>query len=225
MATFDQALSPRLGQRTKSESTVVYRADSDANMPASPFPGQLVFRTDFKILVTYDGTKWVSAHGGSAVTDTGASNWMSLKLTTAVNLTNGGWTRLSGMGLVASAGTMTTVSGDIVCGTAGWYMVHGSVAHVYSAASTPIGVTVDIADSENTTTWPLSVSPTTDGGGAYQLTTTKPGANGTTISTSGPLYVDAGQHIRLWAYQNTGTNPTSLTARDETQLKAFYLGR
>jgi hypothetical protein len=65
--TFDQAQSPRLGQRTPVESTYV-RMFSGTEIPEAAWPGQLIFRSDEKILQVYDGEAeaWTDVAGGVA---------------------------------------------------------------------------------------------------------------------------------------------------------------
>lgn len=58
MATYDQALSPRLGQRVPKEVPTVPVVANAAALPSNPFPGQMVFQKDINQLVTYDGTAW-----------------------------------------------------------------------------------------------------------------------------------------------------------------------
>lgn len=50
--TFDQAQSPRLGQRTQVESTYV-RMFSGVEIPEAAWPGQIIYRTDLQILQVY----------------------------------------------------------------------------------------------------------------------------------------------------------------------------
>ncbi len=63
--TYDQAQSPRLGQRTPVESTYV-RMFTGSEIPEAAWPGQLIFRTDTKILQVYDGEAWEDVAGGVA---------------------------------------------------------------------------------------------------------------------------------------------------------------
>lgn len=63
--TYDQAQSPRLGQRVPVESTYV-RMFSGAEIPEAAWPGQIIFRTDTKILQVFDGDAWEDVAGGVA---------------------------------------------------------------------------------------------------------------------------------------------------------------
>ena len=60
---FDQAQSPRLGQRVPVESTYV-RMFSGEEIPEAAWPGQLIFRSDEQILQIYDGEAWEDITGG-----------------------------------------------------------------------------------------------------------------------------------------------------------------
>lgn len=61
--TYDQAQSPRLGQRSPVESTYV-RMFAGAEIPEAAWPGQLIFRSDEQILQVYDGDAWQDVTGG-----------------------------------------------------------------------------------------------------------------------------------------------------------------
>src|SRR3954470_20702093 len=65
--TYDQAQSPRLGQRTPVESTYV-RMFAGTELPEVSWPGQLIFRSDTGILQVYDGVAqaWLDVGGGVA---------------------------------------------------------------------------------------------------------------------------------------------------------------
>lgn len=71
--TFDQAQSPRLGQRTPIESTIVQIFDVDPATPTADlieaaWPGMLIFRQDIGILQIYNGEMgaWQDVAGGVA---------------------------------------------------------------------------------------------------------------------------------------------------------------
>jgi hypothetical protein len=71
--TYDQAQSPRLGQRTPVESTYVQIFDVDPTTPEADllevaWPGMLIFRSDLHILQIYNGTlnAWEDVAGGVA---------------------------------------------------------------------------------------------------------------------------------------------------------------
>jgi len=69
--TFDQAQSPRLGQRTPVESTYVRSFDVTpgndiADLLEAAWPGQLIHRADLNILQIYDGAAWLDIAGGIA---------------------------------------------------------------------------------------------------------------------------------------------------------------
>jgi hypothetical protein len=61
--SFDQAQSPRLGQRTTVESTVV-RMFAGVEIPEAAWRGQLIYRTDTQNLQVYNGTAWEDVVGG-----------------------------------------------------------------------------------------------------------------------------------------------------------------
>ena len=61
--TYDQALSPRLGQRTSIESTSV-RMFAGGELPEAAWPGQLIYRIDEQILQVFDGNAWQDVTGG-----------------------------------------------------------------------------------------------------------------------------------------------------------------
>ena len=61
--TYDQALSPRLGQRTSIESTSV-RMFAGGELPEAAWPGQLIYRIDEQILQVFDGEAWQDVTGG-----------------------------------------------------------------------------------------------------------------------------------------------------------------
>lgn len=61
--TYDQAQSPRLGQRSPVESTYV-RMFTGGELPEAAWPGQLIFRLDEQILQVYDGDAWQDVTGG-----------------------------------------------------------------------------------------------------------------------------------------------------------------
>src|SRR5262252_1870063 len=70
---YDQAQSPRLGQRTPIESTYVQVFDVDPatgtpDLPEVAYPGQLIFRNDLGILQIWDeeADTWLSVAGGAA---------------------------------------------------------------------------------------------------------------------------------------------------------------
>lgn len=136
-------------------------------------------------------------------------------------LTNSTWSRLTGLGRLTGAGDITGASGDIVASLSGWYDVSCQVVHAYSATAPLIGAGIDVADSAGDA---VSYVPTTDGGGGYQLTTPKPDASSQVLTVAGTLWADAGQHLRLWAYQNSGANQTQ-AANSHTFLKAIYRGK
>ena len=60
---FDQAQSPRLGQRVPVESTYV-RMFAGAEIPEAAWPGQLIYRIDDQILQIFDGDAWEDVTGG-----------------------------------------------------------------------------------------------------------------------------------------------------------------
>lgn len=62
---YDQAQSARLGQPTAVESTYV-RMFSGDELPEVSWTGQLIFRSDSKILQVFDGTAWEDVAGGVA---------------------------------------------------------------------------------------------------------------------------------------------------------------
>jgi len=60
--TYDQAQSPRLGQRTAVESTYVQMFDVDPGTPTpdlveAAWPGMMIFRADTNLLQIFDGTR------------------------------------------------------------------------------------------------------------------------------------------------------------------------
>lgn len=70
---YDQAQSPRLGQRTPVESTYVQIVDVTPgndipDLPEASYPGQLIYRNDLGILQiwSYEEDTWVSVAGGIA---------------------------------------------------------------------------------------------------------------------------------------------------------------
>lgn len=60
---FDQAQSPRLGQRTPVESTYV-RMFAGGEIPEAAWPGQLIYRSDDQILQIFNGDAWEDVTGG-----------------------------------------------------------------------------------------------------------------------------------------------------------------
>lgn len=68
---YDQAQSPRLGQRTPVESTFVRSFDvdptsGDAELLEAAWPGMLIYRSDLHILQIYDGVAWEDVGAGVA---------------------------------------------------------------------------------------------------------------------------------------------------------------
>lgn len=63
MPDFDQAQSPRLGQRTPVEATFV-RMFAGSEIPEAAWAGQIIWRTDRKVLQVYNGTAWEDVLGG-----------------------------------------------------------------------------------------------------------------------------------------------------------------
>ncbi len=61
--TFDQAQSPRLGQRTPVESTYV-RIFTGPTLPEAAWRGQMIYREDTQELLIYNGTAWEEVVGG-----------------------------------------------------------------------------------------------------------------------------------------------------------------
>jgi len=61
--TFDQAQSPRLGQRTAIESTYV-RMFSGTEIPEAAWPGQLIYRNESQGLQIFNGNAWEDVVGG-----------------------------------------------------------------------------------------------------------------------------------------------------------------
>jgi hypothetical protein len=61
--TFDQAQSPRLGQRTTVESTTV-RMFAGTEIPEAAWRGQMIYRTDTQHLQVYTGIGWEDVVGG-----------------------------------------------------------------------------------------------------------------------------------------------------------------
>jgi hypothetical protein len=141
--------------------------------------------------------------------------WDTLTATTPTTLVNATWTRLN-LTAFANGGNISQASNSIVPQETGWYDVVASIVHGYTTAATIIGVGVDIAD---VVTDPMSTSPTADGGGGYQMTMNKAAGVSHVPVTGGPLYIVAGQFIRLWGYQNTGAN-LALAGSSVTFLKA-----
>ena len=62
--TYDQAQSPRLGQRTPVESTYV-RMFSGGEVPEAAWPGQIIYINEEQILQIYNGTAWEDIAGGT----------------------------------------------------------------------------------------------------------------------------------------------------------------
>ena len=62
--TFDQAQSPRLGQRTAIESTYV-RMFSGTEIPEAAWPGQLIYRNETQTLQLFNGNAWEDVIGGT----------------------------------------------------------------------------------------------------------------------------------------------------------------
>src|SRR6185503_19141793 len=61
--TYDQAQSPRLGQRTQVESTSV-QMFSGGEVPEAAWPGQLIYINEEQVLQIYNGTAWEDVTGG-----------------------------------------------------------------------------------------------------------------------------------------------------------------
>lgn len=65
MTEFDQAQSPRLGQRTAYEGTTV-RMFTGEELPEVSVVGQIIYREDTSILQVYNGEGWADVTGGVA---------------------------------------------------------------------------------------------------------------------------------------------------------------
>ena len=61
--SYDHAQSPRIGQKTTVESTVV-RMFSGVEIPEAAWEGQVIYRTDLQILQVYNGTAWEDVVSG-----------------------------------------------------------------------------------------------------------------------------------------------------------------
>jgi len=61
--TYDQAQSPRLGQRVPVESTFV-RMFSGDEIPEAAWPGQIIYRNEEQILQIYNGESWENVTAG-----------------------------------------------------------------------------------------------------------------------------------------------------------------
>src|SRR5678815_4365009 len=62
---YDQAQSPRLGQRTPVESTYVRMFSAD-EIPEAAWPGQLIYRNETQGLQIFNGNAWEDVVGGVA---------------------------------------------------------------------------------------------------------------------------------------------------------------
>lgn len=72
MGDFDQAQSPRLGQRVAPENPGV-RVTTFGDLPEVAYKGQIVYLSDLNVFLLYDGEAWQSVTGGSGgVTVTGS---------------------------------------------------------------------------------------------------------------------------------------------------------
>lgn len=79
---FDQAQSPRLGQRTQVESTYV-RMFSGVEIPEAAWPGQIIYRTDLQILQVYtEAGAWEDVVSG----DPGVLTFVGPSIPTSVSI-------------------------------------------------------------------------------------------------------------------------------------------
>lgn len=145
--------------------------------------------------------------------------WYTLTHQANNTLTTGSWTRLSGMGVLGSGGNIGANSASILIAEPGWYHVSGAVNHAWSATANRCGALIDVAANVGDA---VVGAPNADGSGGIQLLLPRTSTAALVVSLSGTLYCDAGQYIRLWAYQDNGANQT-LAASGSTYVKAVKI--
>jgi hypothetical protein len=74
--SYDQAQSPRLGQKQAPENPGVQILTFDT-LPEVAYKGQMVFLTDLEDILVYDGTAWQETGGGGSISVTGARIFVS----------------------------------------------------------------------------------------------------------------------------------------------------
>src|SRR4051812_13568190 len=225
--TYDQAQSPRLGQRVPVESTYV-RMFAGTEVPEAAWPGQLIFRTDEQILQIYDGEAeaWTDVAGGVAgqltfigptqpVAQSVGDTWYDTSDNYKLHVWDGTTWNVAVAGAVAGTVTEYSVnSSETVAPTTGW------------STSTPTRTPGTFIWVRTTSTRIDGVSTTT----SPALMTGNTGATGPTgpQGTAGPQGVQGpsgpnGQQLYTWIkYADTPTTGMSDTPGTKAYMGIAY---